>query len=380
MTGMPPKLAKPEPAAKRNCPPPGGLPLSLDLIHWYERHHRRLPWRAGPRERRRGVRPDPYRVWLSEIMLQQTTVKAAAPYFLRFVERWPSVGDLAAADDRDVMAAWAGLGYYTRARNLIACARAIAGDLGGRFPATAAELSLLPGIGAYTAGAIAAIAFDVPAAAVDGNVERVVARLFAIEDAPPALKKAVQAELQPLVPHDRPGEYAEALMDLGATICTPKRPACTLCPWSEPCIARREGRQAEFPRRAARKERPVRYGTAYVARRADGAILLRRRPPRGLLGGMCEVPGTEWVARPTQPVAPLDADWTEIHSPVEHVFTHFALRLSVEKTEIGADIPAPPDHWWASARSLPDEALPSVMKKVIEAAYPNATKKQREPA
>jgi A/G-specific adenine glycosylase len=376
---MPAKLAKPSRAAKGNRAAPVHVPQPDALIHWFERHHRRLPWRVGPGERRRGVRPDPYRVWLSEVMLQQTTVKAVAPYFLRFVERWPSIADLAGAKERQVMAAWAGLGYYSRARHLMACARAVADRPGARFPANAAALARLPGIGPYTAAAIAAIAFDQPVAAVDGNVERVVTRLFLIDVPPAALKSTVRGKLQPLVPRDRPGEFAEALMDLGATICTPKKPACALCPWSAPCLARQAGRQAELPAKAPRKHRPVRHGAAYVARRADGAILLRRRPPRGLLGGMSEVPGTEWrndeAAKPAPPFA---ADWVRVASPVEHVFTHFALRLSVERAEVAVDTPAPPGHWWAPERSLADEALPSVMKKVIEAAYPGIIKRRRE--
>jgi A/G-specific adenine glycosylase len=377
---MPAKLAKPGPAAKGKRSAPAvkrvDAPQPADLIHWYERHHRRLQWRLGPKERKRGARPDPYRVWLSEVMLQQTTVKAVAPYFERFTARWPTVGDLAAADERDVMAAWAGLGYYSRARNLIACARAVAARPGAKFPDTEDALAALPGIGAYTAAAIAAIAFDRPAAAVDGNVERVVARIFAIEAAPPALKAAVRDALTPLVPEARPGEFAEALMDLGATICTPKSPACALCPWSEPCVARRTGRQAELPARAAKKARPTRHGTAYVARRADGAILLRRRPPRGLLGGMSEVPGSEWRETRADSDPPLKAEWVALAQPVEHVFTHFALTLAVERAEIAAGVPPPPEHWWAAAETLPDEALPSVMKKVIEAAYPGATKRR----
>ncbi len=373
------KLAKPKRAAKRKPSPPAEASLADDLIHWYERHHRRLPWRVGPRERRRGVRPDPYRVWLSEIMLQQTTVKAVAPYFQRFVERWPTLADLAAADERDVMAAWAGLGYYSRARNLIACARAVADLPDKRFPDDPGELERLPGIGAYTAAAIAAIAFDRQAAAVDGNVERVVSRLLALDEPSPGLKVTVRDRLRPIVPADHPGAFAEALMDLGATICTPKKPACALCPWSEPCRTRREGRQEELPIKAPRKTRPVRYGTAFVARRADGAILLRRRPPRGLLGGMNEVPNTEWGDTPAKrPKPPLRAAWVRTAVPVEHVFTHFALRLNVERAEIAADIPAPAGHFWVAAGALSDAALPSVMKKVIEAAYPGATKNQRE--
>jgi A/G-specific adenine glycosylase len=376
---MPATLAKPLPTGKSTPHFAGPDPIAAEtLLAWYRRHARRLPWRVGPADRARGLRPDPYRVWLSEVMLQQTTVKAVQPYFLGFLERWPSLQALAAAPEHEVMAAWAGLGYYSRARNLIACARAVAAGRGGRFPASAAELALLPGIGVYTSAAIAAIAFDERVAVVDGNVERVVSRLTAIEEPPPAAKAIVRETLQLFVPADRPGEFAEALMDLGATICTPKRPACTLCPWFDLCLARRQGRQLELPVKAARRERPTRYGIAYVARRQDGAILLRRRPPNGLLGGMSEPPGSPWTtARPDAVEPPLDADWRAAATPVTHGFTHFELRLSVLKTEVDADVPAPDGHWWAAAGTLSREALPTVMKKAVEAAYPGATKPAR---
>jgi A/G-specific adenine glycosylase len=357
---------------------PGIQPHAADLLAWYERHGRTLPWRTGPRERAAGVRPEPYRVWLSEVMLQQTTVRAVGPFFARFLERWPTIRDLAEAEDGAVMAAWAGLGYYSRARNLIGCAQAVAARPGGQFPSTAAELAGLPGIGAYTAAAIAALAFDEPVAVVDGNVERVVTRLFAINRPMPAGKTAVRNALQPLVPSDRPGEFAEAMMDLGATICTPKKPACAICPWLEPCGARRQGRQTEFPVKAPRRARPVRFGAAFVARRSDGAILLRRRPPRGLLGGMSEVPGTEWSETgPGSAIAPLEAEWMQLAVPIEHGFTHFELRLSIHRADVAADVAAPGDCWWAAASTLSQEALPNVMKKAIEAAYPGSTQPAR---
>ena len=370
---MPAKLAKPPAPARRNR-----APSAAALIAWYERHARALPWRAGPKARALGARPDPYRVWLSEVMLQQTTVKAVAPYFLRFVERWPTISALAAADERDIMAAWAGLGYYSRARKLIECARAIAARPNARLPETAAELAKLPGIGAYTSAAIAAIAFDEPVPVVDGNVERVIARLFAIETPLPAAKPLIKEKLQPLVPGERAGEFAEALMDLGATLCTSRKPACALCPWAEECVARARGLEGVLPLKAPKKPRPTRYGTAFVARRTDGAILLRRRPPTGLLGGMSEVPGSDWAeAAAPHRSRPLRAEWDALPSPVEHVFTHFALRLRIERATVGLETPAPPGHWWAT--SLSEEALPSVMKKAIEAAYPGATKPQGKP-
>ena len=368
-------LAKPPPAGKPPAATIAQAPGAAELLAWYDRHARVLPWRLGPRARAFGERPDPYRIWLSEIMLQQTTVRAVAPYFHRFVGRWGNVTELAAAEDDEVMSAWAGLGYYSRARNLIACARTVAGEHGGRFPESAAELAKLPGIGAYTAAAIAAIAFGRCEAVVDGNVERVLARLFAIPEPLPAAKAQIRDRLGPLVPADRPGEFAEALMDLGATICTPKRPACACCPWSHACIAHRAGREAEFPVKAAKKERPTRYGRSFVARREDGAILIRRRAPRGLLGGMCEVPGSDWCHHgPPAAEPPVPADWAEAAWPVEHVFTHFRLVLAVHRGEAGTEAAAPPDHWWSPPDRLSGEALPSLMKKVIEAAYPGATK------
>jgi A/G-specific adenine glycosylase len=352
-------------------------PEAADLLAWYGRHARILPWRVGPAERRAGMRPDPYRVWLSEVMLQQTTVKAVAPYFDRFTARWPSIAALAAAADEEVMAAWAGLGYYSRARNLIACARALAARQDATFPRSAAELARLPGIGAYTSAAVAALAFDEPVAVVDGNVERVVARLFALDAPPPAAKDRVRQHLQPLVPADHPGAFAEALMDLGATICTPRKPACALCPWFEPCLARRQGRQAEFPVKAAKKARPIRFGTAFVLRRADGAILLRRRPPTGLLGGMSEVPGSEWREEAGPAGAePVPGDWAAA-PPIEHGFTHFELRLAILRAEVGQDTPAPSGHWWSPPDTIGGEALPNLMKKAIEAAFPGATKPAR---
>ncbi|HEX9904404.1 MAG TPA: A/G-specific adenine glycosylase [Propylenella sp.] len=346
---------------------------------WYERHARVLPWRIGPSERRRGVRPNPYIVWVSEIMLQQTTVKAVVPYFRDFVGRWPGIADLAAAEDQEIMAAWAGLGYYARARNMIACARAVAARPGARFPTTAGELARLPGVGAYTAAAVVAIAHDEPVAVVDGNVERVVARLFALPIPLPAAKPVIREMLRPLVPGDRPGEFAEALMDLGAAICTPRKPACGLCPWWSPCLARRQGRQTELPLRTPRRARPTRYGTAFVARRADGSILLRRRPSHGLLGGMTEIPGSEWTeAGAAEATPPLDGDWLALAADVAHTFTHFQLQLSVRRADIASAMPAPPGHWWASPESLPHEALPSVIKKAIEAAYPGTTRPRKE--
>jgi A/G-specific adenine glycosylase len=342
---------------------PSERPGAAPLLAWYDRHRRSLPWRAPA-----GVRPDPYRVWLSEIMLQQTTVAAVIPYFLRFFEAFPDVGTLAAAPLDDVLRRWAGLGYYARARNLHACAQAVAAA-GGVFPDTEAGLRELPGVGVYTAAAIAAIAFDRKATVVDGNVERVVARLFAVEAPLPAAKPVLRALAATLTPDARPGDFAQATMDLGATICTPRRPACALCPWQAPCAARRLGLQESFPRRAAKAAKPQRYGTAFVVERADGAVLLRRRPAKGLLGGMAEVPGGDWgAASETDDAAPLAASWRRLPAPVEHGFTHFDLALTVLCARVADATVAPAGCWWAPRATIRDEALPNLFRKVLAAA------------
>jgi A/G-specific adenine glycosylase len=351
---------------KRTAQP--ALPAGADLLAWYDRHRRSLPWRALP-----GETPDPYRVWLSEIMLQQTTVKAVAPYFARFVARWPNVGALAAAPLDDVLRLWAGLGYYARARHLHACARAVVERHGGRFPAQPADLATLPGIGAYTAAAIAAIAFGTPAAAVDGNVERVVARLFAIEEEPPAAKAEIRRRAARLMPVERAGDFAQALMDLGATICTPKKPACAFCPWAYACAARRRGDPEAFPRKAPRTEGRLRRGAAFVAVRADGCVLVRSRPLRGLLGGMTEVPTTEWrhdfderdALAAAPPLSRAPATWRRLPGMVTHVFTHFPLELTVYAAEFPVSTRAPAGMRWVALAGLAGEALPNVMRKVL---------------
>lgn len=343
------------------------------LLAWYDRHHRDLPWRTGPRDVAAGVRSDPYRVWLSEVMLQQTTVQAVKAYFEKFTRLWPRVEDLAAAPVEEVMAAWAGLGYYARARNLKKCAEAVAADHGGRFPETEEGLAALPGIGAYTAAAIAAIAFDAPAVVVDGNVERVMTRLHAIDTPLPAAKPAIRARTAELLSVERPGDFAQATMDLGATICTPRRPTCALCPIGEDCRAFRQGDPELYPVKAAKKAKPVRLGAAYVAVGPGPSIHLRRRPAQGLLGGMAEVPGTAWTARvdgaTDLSAAPFPADWTAAGS-ITHVFTHFELRLSVYRADLAMQ--AGGAGWWQPVGTLNDAALPTVMKKAIAAAMPHA--------
>lgn len=329
------------------------------LLDWYDRHARVMPWRVPPDQKQAGVRPDPYRVWLSEVMLQQTTVAAVREYFRRFTERWPTVADLAAAQDADVMGEWAGLGYYARARNLLACARAVVRDHGGVFPTTRAGLLGLPGIGPYTASAIAAIAHDEAAVVVDGNVERVMARIWLVEAPLPGAKAELTRLAGLLTPAERPGDYAQAVMDLGATICTPRNPACGICPWVDACKARAEGVQASLPRKAEKTAKPVRHGILWMARRADGAWLLERRAEKGLLGGMLGFPGSDWDGVGGD--APLAADWQEV-GEVRHTFTHFHLILRLRITRAPLDAVPLRGEFLAQAAFRPSD-LPTVMRK-----------------
>ncbi len=357
--------------ARKQLPLRPAGPDTVDaLLAWYDEERRDLPWRFAP-----GKRADPYRVWLSEIMLQQTTVKAVIPFYQRFLVRWPTVEALAAAALDDVLAAWAGLGYYSRARNLYKCAHVVAHDLHGIFPQSVDELQQLPGVGPYTAAAIAAIAFDAPVTPVDGNVERVAARLFAVRQPMPAAKGELRRLAATLTPQERPGDFAQAMMDLGAGICTPRRPSCLVCPVQPDCAANAQGIQEMLPLRAVRAERPMRVGIAFLALREDGCVLLRRRVEAGLLGGMLEVPSTVWddlmpQAKDALKAAPLKADWWQVPGTVVHTFTHFKLELVVYRALVPANATltfwAEPERCrWVARRDLGSSALPSVMRKVI---------------
>ena len=312
---------------------------------------------------------DPYRVWLSEIMLQQTQVATVIPYFERFLARFPIVQALAAADIDDVMRLWAGLGYYARGRNLHACAKAVVEHHGGKFPDTEAGLNELPGIGPYTAAAIAAIAFDRKASPVDGNIERVISRLYAVEEQLPAAKPAIKKLAAELTPEQRAGDFAQAMMDLGATICTPKSPACGICPWRDVCAARLRGDAATFPRKAKKTAGKQRRGAAFVVIRADGHALVRTRASKGLLGGMTEVPTTEWSRdfdeAAALDAAPLKTKWQRLPGVVTHVFTHFPLELTVYEAHVPARTKAPEGARFVPLNTLDSEALPTVMRKVL---------------
>lgn len=340
--------------------------ISQHLLTWYDHHARALPWRIGPADRAAGVRPDPYRVWLSEIMLQQTTVAAVGPYFHAFTARWPRVADLAAAKDAEVMAAWAGLGYYARARNLLKCARQVVAEHDGRFPESRAALLRLPGVGPYTASAVAAIAFDEPATVLDGNVERVMARLHDVQTPLPTAKPELTVLAERHTPASRPGDYAQAVMDLGATICTPKSPACGICPLREDCAARIAGHAPDLPRKLPKKPKPTRQGIAYIARRGDGAWLLETRPDKGLLGGMLGWPTSDWGDDPA-PAPPIAADWRVLEAEARHTFTHFHLRLAVHVAKVPTASVPDRGQFHPEAAFRPSD-LPTVMRKAFDLA------------
>lgn len=342
--------------------------IAADLLAHYDTHARKLPWRAPP-----GANAaDPYRVWLSEVMLQQTTVAAVGPYFAKFTNRWPNVEDLAGAEDAEVMAAWAGLGYYARARNLLACARAVAAEHGGVFPDTEEGLRALPGVGAYTAAAVAAIAFGRRAVVVDANVERVVARLFAIATPLPTARPAIRLAADRITPDARAGDFAQAMMDLGATICTARNPACGICPLREDCAAFLTADPAAFPVKAPKKAKPHRLGHGWWIERADGHVWLVRRPDKGMLGGMRALPSSDWGEAPdaTPPVA---AAWHRLPQPVAHVFTHFSLALTVHVAHVGRDAaPAGEGEWWPIDR-IDQAGLPTLFRRAAEAAMMEGT-------
>ena len=339
----------------------GDTTRATEILNWYDRHRRDLPWRAVP-----GQTMEPYRVWLSEIMLQQTTVATVGPYFGDFVARWPTVEALAGAHLDDVLHAWQGLGYYARARNLHRCAQVVVTTHDGAFPTDEATLRTLPGIGTYSAAAIAAIAFDRAAVPVDGNVKRVLSRLAAVDAPPTQAKPAIHRLADDLVSKNRPGDFAQALMDLGATVCSPKAPDCDACPWSRPCQARHLGSTAELPRKAPKMARPTRRGIVFWTQRDDGAVLLRRRAENGLLGGMMEFPSTPWRAKSwgvaeAKSLAPARGRWHRLPGIVEHTFTHFHLELAVLSARIDESAI---EGTWSLTEAFGDHALPTLMKKV----------------
>jgi len=334
------------------------------ILAWYDDHARDLPWRVSPADRARGVKPDPYPIWLSEVMLQQTTVAAVKTYFLRFTSLWPSVHDLASAPLDAVLREWAGLGYYARARNLHACAIAVVEEHGGVFPTTAAGLLSLPGIGAYTSAAIAAICYDEKVAVLDGNLDRVLARYYALPVPVREAKDELRAALQASVPA-RAGDFAQAMMDLGATICAPRSALCMLCPLQSDCRAARDGTPLLYPIKPEKAEKPVRRGHAFVMTDADGDVYLRTRPDKGLLAKMTEVPTSEWTSELGEPDYPLAAEWRH-RGQVVHVFTHFRLELEVWSASVAPD--GLDTGWWSAPQALGGEALPTLFRKVLAQA------------
>ena len=355
-SSMPARLKKPDQKKQPS--------VSQLLLRWYDAHKRDLPWRASP-----DTLANPYHVWLSEIMLQQTTVGAVKPYYEKFLTLFPTVHALASADQQEVLRAWAGLGYYSRARNLHLCAQQIVKTYQGQFPDTYDLLKALPGIGDYTASAIMAIAFSKYAIVIDGNVERVTSRLARIETVLPAAKKEIRACLETITPQKRCGDFAQAMMDLGATVCTPRSPDCTICPLAGLCLSAHTEDVERFPRKAAKTPRPRRFGQAFVLLRKDGCVLLRERAATGLLGGMSEVPNTDWTPEPqsvtARSVLPVTAKWQAAPDVVTHVFTHFELELKVFAAEIGTSQKPPPSMRFVPMDQVMKEALPSVMKKVV---------------
>ena len=340
--------------------------IAEDLLSWYDINARKLPWRIPPLESKTGVLPNPYYIWMSEVMLQQTTVAAVKEYFLKFIALWPTVFDMANAKDEDVMAAWAGLGYYARARNLLKCARVIKNQYDGKFPSNEKDLLSLPGIGPYTAAAIMSIAFNKKAIVLDGNIERVMSRIYAVQEPLPASKKALWLLASDLTPENRCGDYAQAVMDLGATICTPRSPKCTHCPWTSICLGLSQGIAGELPKKIPKLKKPVRVGTVYVALNDDHSMLLERRSKKGLLGGMLGWPGSEWAIIPTDHLEPIEADWRSVNEPVRHTFTHFHLDLTIK---IASNVKSVPrvGKFMSKDEFNPND-LPTLMRKVWDKA------------
>ncbi|HFB2048511.1 MAG TPA: Adenine DNA glycosylase [Hyphomicrobiaceae bacterium MAG_BT-2024] len=343
---------------------------AMALLEWYDNERRDLPWRHNT-----AIDPDPYRVWLSEIMLQQTNVKTVIPYFHKFLTRWSNILELAAAQEDSVLEEWAGLGYYSRARNLHACARQVVAECGGRFPEDEVKLRKLPGIGPYTAAAIAAIAFGKHATPVDGNVERVVSRLFAVEQPLPQSKSRLRSLAVQLTPTERSGDFAQAMMDLGATVCTPRRPSCLMCPLKRQCDAHVLGLETKLPAKMPKPNRPIRYGIGFLVLSEDGQLLLRRRPEKGLLARMMEVPSTEWLnavqgSDDVLRAAPVNTNWWHIPGTISHTFTHFRLQMGVYRAIVQKDVALtlwanPSRCIWVPRNDLKRYALPSVMRKII---------------
>lgn len=378
---MPSRLVQPNMTKTATKPPADSQPIdAAALLHWYDRHARDLPWRVSPADRTSGVLPDPYSVWLSEIMLQQTTVATVGAYFRRFIVRWPNVRAMAAAPLDDVLAEWAGLGYYARARNLHACAQKIVDEHNGRFPTSAIELQELPGIGPYTSAAIAAICFDEQVAVIDGNVDRVMARYLALNVPVRDAKPQIRAEVQKAVPA-RAGDFAQAMMDLGASLCAPRAASCLLCPIAVGCEGTATGQPTDFPIKPVKPERPVRYGHAFIIANASGEIWLRQRPEKGLLAKMTEVPGSGWGDSEEKPTFPFKDDWRQ-RGHVNHVFTHFRLELTVWHLNVEMEKPIA-SGWWSAPDQLAGEALPSLYRKVLATVTDDAQKKtagSNEPA
>ena len=343
--------------------------ISELLINWYDKNARVLPWRVLPRDRLLGKKANPYHIWISEIMLQQTTVAAVKSYYQRFIALWPTIIDLANADENRVMGEWAGLGYYARARNLIKCSRIIANQMNGQFPQSAPCLMQLPGIGPYTAAAISTIAFDHQETVVDGNVERVISRMFNIQAPLPVSKPEIKTLATKLTPAQRPGDYAQAIMDLGATICTPRKPSCPLCPWHNHCLARIAGTATQLPRKSKKEMVPIRKGHIYIGRRSDGAWLVETRPSKGLLGGMIGWPGTAWLELRPEEAPPCEGNWKTLSEDLSHTFTHFHLLLRVHKAELPSTV-TPTRGFFLNDQSFNPSTLPTLMQKAYSIAFP----------